>query len=83
MIVPLPAASAAGSTAQLVRTTAAEKPSPAAIGLGVVQASSTRVQWALVQLVGVMQTPEEVTVMRDLLERGWCRRRITCPVSTT
>jgi transposase len=77
MRVPLPAASAAGTTAPLVRTTAAEKPSTTAgIGFGVVQASSARTPRGLEELEGVMQTPEEVTVMRHLLERGWSRRRI-------
>lgn len=76
MRVPLPAASAAGTTAPLVRTTAAEKPSTAGIGFGVVQASSARTPRGLEELEGVMQTPEEVTVMRHLLERGWSRRRI-------
>jgi len=27
-------------------------------------------------LEGVMQTPEEVALMRQLLERGWSQRRI-------
>ena len=76
MGVPLPAASAAGMTAPLVRTTAAEKPSTAGIGFGVDQASSARTPRGLEELEGVMQTPEEVTVMRQLLERGWSRRRI-------
>ena len=31
----------------------------------------------MVALEGVMETPEEVAVMRQLLERGWSRRRIT------
>jgi predicted transcriptional regulator len=30
----------------------------------------------MVALEGVMETPEEVAVMRQLLERGWSRRRI-------
>ena len=76
MGVPLPAASAAVMAAPLVRTTAEEKPSSAGIGFGVDQASSARTPRGLEELEGVMQTPEEVTVMRQLLERGWSRRRI-------
>jgi hypothetical protein len=30
----------------------------------------------MVALEGVMETPEEVAVIRQLLERGWSRRRI-------
>jgi transposase len=30
----------------------------------------------MVALEGVMETPEELLVMRQLLERGWSRRRI-------
>ncbi|MCX5930577.1 MAG: IS21 family transposase [Cyanobacteria bacterium] len=63
-------------TAPVVRTTSAEKPSTAGIGFGVVQASSARTPRGLEELEGVMQTPEEVTVMHQLLERGWSRRRI-------
>ena len=32
-------------------------------------------------LEGVMQTPEEVAVMRRLLERGWSQRRIARELS--
>jgi len=72
----MPAASAAGTTSPMARTTAAEKPSTAGVGFGLVQASSARTRRGLGDLEGVMQTPEEVAVMRQLLARGWSRRRI-------
>ena len=73
---PMPAASVAGTTSPMARTTAAEKPSTAGVGFGLVQASSARTPRGLGDLEGVMQTPEEVAVMRQLLARGWSRRRI-------
>ena len=72
----MPAASVAGTTSPMARTTAAEKPSTAGVGIGLVQASSARTPRGLGDLEGVMQTPEEVAVMRQLLARGWSRRRI-------
>ena len=40
----------------------------AGIGFGVVQATNARTPQELAALEGVMQTPEEVLVMRQLLE---------------
>jgi transposase len=51
-------------------------PSTAGVGFGVAQTISPRAPRGLIGLEGVMQTPEEVLVMRQLLERGWSRRRI-------
>jgi transposase len=48
----------------------------AGVGFGVAQAASARTPRGLGDLEGVMQTPEEVAVMRQLLGRGWSRRRI-------
>jgi transposase len=53
-----------------------QEPSTAGVGFGVAQASRPRGLRELIGLEGVMQTPEEVLVMRQLLERGWNRRRI-------
>jgi transposase len=63
-------------TGPLVRTTAAEKPLTAGICFGFVKASSARTPRGLEELEGVMSTLEEVTVMRQLMERCWSRRRI-------
>lgn len=46
------------------------------MGLGLAKAGSTHTAGGLVALEGVMETPEEVAVMHQLLERGWSRRRI-------
>ena len=73
---PLPAASAAGHGASLQRSAAAEKRSTAGVGFGLVKAANAHTAGGLVALEGVMETPEEVAVMRQLLERGWSRRRI-------
>ena len=53
-----------------------QEPSTAGVGFGVAQASRPRALRGLIGLEGAMQTPEEVLVMRQLLERGWSRRRI-------
>jgi hypothetical protein len=45
-------------------------PSTAGVGFGVAQTISPRAPRGLIGLEGVMQTPEEVLVMRQLLERG-------------
>jgi transposase len=53
-----------------------QEPSTAGVGFGMAQASRPRALRGLNSLEGAMQTPEEVLVMRQLLERGWIRRRI-------
>ena len=73
---PLPAASAAGQESVIQRSSAAATRSSAGVGFGVVKAASAHTAGGLVALEGVMETPEEVAVMRQLLERGWSRRRI-------
>ena len=73
---PLPAASAAGNGSSLQGSSAVEKRSTAGVGFGLAKAGSTHTARGLVALEGGMETPEEVAVMRQLLERGWSRRRI-------
>jgi transposase len=73
---PLPAASAAGQESVFQRSSAAATRSTAGVGFGVVKASSAHREGGMVVLEGVMETPEELLVMRQLLERGWSRRRI-------
>lgn len=73
---PLPAALAAGHGASLQRSSAAERQSTAGVGFGLAKARGTHTAGGMVALEGVMETPEEVAVMRQLLERGWSRRRI-------
>ena len=46
------------------------------MGMGVAEASSAHTAGLTSGLESVMQTPEEVAVMRQLLERGWSQRRI-------
>ena len=45
-------------------------------GKGLAQLPSAHTAGPMAVLEGVMQTPEEVAVMRQLLERGWSQRRI-------
>ena len=45
-------------------------------GKGLAQLPSAHTAGPMALLEGVMQTPEEVAVMRQLLERGWSQRRI-------
>jgi transposase len=73
---PLPAASAAGNGSVFQRSSAAVTRSTAGVGFGVVKAASAHREGGMVALEGVMETPEELLVMRQLLERGWSRRRI-------
>jgi len=73
---PLPAASAAGHGSSLQGSSAAQRRSTAGVGFGLAKASSTHTAGGLVALEGGMETPEEVAEMRQLLERGWSRRRI-------
>ena len=51
-------------------------PSTAGVGFGVALSGQGHASRGLIDLEGAMQTPEEVLVMRQLLERGWSRRRI-------
>ncbi len=53
-----------------------ERPSTAGVGFGIAQVCRPHASRGLIDLEGPMQTPEEVLVMRQLLERGWSRRRI-------
>ncbi|MFN6132733.1 MAG: helix-turn-helix domain-containing protein, partial [Synechococcaceae cyanobacterium] len=53
-----------------------ERPSTAGVGFGIGQVCRPHASRGLIDLEGPMQTPEEVLVMRQLLERGWSRRRI-------
>jgi DNA-binding NarL/FixJ family response regulator len=53
-----------------------EAPSTASVGFGVARTSRDHAPRGVVVLEGAMQTLEEVLVMRQLLERGWSRRRI-------
>ena len=46
------------------------------MGMGVAESTSAHTAGLTSGLEGVMQTPEEVEVMRQLLERGWSQRRI-------
>ena len=46
------------------------------MGMGVAESTSAHTAGLISGLEGVMQTPEEVAVMRQLLERGWSQRRI-------
>jgi hypothetical protein len=46
------------------------------MGKGVAESPSAHRAGLTSGLEGVMQTPEEVAVMRQLLERGWSQRRI-------
>jgi DNA-binding NarL/FixJ family response regulator len=46
------------------------------VGFGLAKVASAHTAVGMVALEGVMETPEEVAVMRQLLERGWSRRRI-------
>ena len=74
---PLPAASAAGhGSSSLQGSSAAQRRSTAGVGFGLAKAGGTHTAGGMVALEGVMETPEEVAVMRQLLERGWSRRRI-------
>ncbi len=73
---PLPAALAAGHGSSLQGSSAAEKRSTAGVGFGLIKAASAHRERGMVALEGVMETPEELLVMRQLLERGWSRRRI-------
>ena len=73
---PLPAALAAGHGSSLQGSSAAEKRSTAGVGFGLIKAASAHREGGMVALEGVMETPEELLVMRQLLERGWSRRRI-------
>jgi len=53
-----------------------EKRSTAGVGFGLAKTANAHTAGGMVALEGVMETPEEVAVMRQLLERGWSRRRI-------
>ena len=44
--------------------------------MGVANQANSHTAGPMALLEGVMQTPEEVAVMRQLLERGWSQRRI-------
>ena len=67
---PLPAASAAGHGSSLQRSSAAEKHSTAGVGFGLAKAANAHTAGGMVALEDGMETPEEVAVMRQLLERG-------------
>jgi transposase len=56
--------------------TAASTRSTAGVGFGMAPTRPPHAPRGLTALEGAMQTPEEVLVMRQLLERGWSRRRI-------
>jgi len=73
---PLPAALAAGHGSPLQGSSAVEKRSTAGVGFGLAKTANAHTAGGMVALEGVMETPEEVAVMRQLLERGWSRRRI-------
>ncbi|MFM1800467.1 MAG: hypothetical protein RLZZ117_2745, partial [Cyanobacteriota bacterium] len=51
-------------------------PSTGGVGFGVARTNRSGAPRGLAALEGAMQTPEDVLVMRQLLERGWSRRRI-------
>jgi hypothetical protein len=72
----LPDASAAGHGSSLQGASPAVKRSTAGVGFGLAKAANGHTAGGMVALEGVMETPEEVAVMRQLLERGWSRRRI-------
>ncbi len=73
---PLPAALAASHGSPLQGSSAVEKRSTAGVGFGLAKTANAHTAGGMVALEGVMETPEEVAVMRQLLERGWSRRRI-------
>jgi transposase len=51
-------------------------PSTGGVGFVVARTNRSGAPRGLAALEGAMQTPEDVLVMRQLLERGWSRRRI-------
>ena len=79
---PLPAASAAGHGSSLALSSAVPA-STAGVGFGLAKVASAHTEVGMVVLEGVMETPEEVAVIRQLLERGWSRRRIATELGIT
>jgi transposase len=59
-----------------VETTSTISGPTTGMGMGVAESPSAHTAGLTSGLEGVMQTPGEVTVMRQLLERGWSQRRI-------
>lgn len=71
---PLPSESAAGQESVVQRSSAAATRTTAGVDFGLAKAASAHREGGKVALEGVMETPEELQVMRQLLERGWSRR---------
>jgi len=65
---PLPSASAAGQESVVQRSSAAATRTTAGVGFGLAKVASVNREGGMVALEGVMETPEELLVMPQLLE---------------